>query len=155
MSGSLNQVQLIGNLGRDPEVRTTQSGKRVVTLSLATSKSWKDDAGQRHERTEWHRIVIWPEGLGLIAEKYLAKGSKVFVQGELTTNKWTDQQGIERYSAEIHLSPFQGVLTMLDSRKDDQRSEHAAAEPAMAGTEASGPSWSAPTKGDLDGDIPF
>ncbi len=93
MSGFLNKVQLIGNLGRDPEVRSTQSGKKVVTLNIATGESWKDASGNKVERTEWHRVVIWNEGLGDIAEKYLAKGAKVYVEGKLTTRKWQDQDG--------------------------------------------------------------
>src|SRR5271166_2804020 len=118
MSGYLNRVQLIGNLGRDPEVRHTQAGKTVVTLSIATSENWKDDMGNRVERTEWHRVVIFNEGLGTIAEKFLAKGAKVFVEGKLTTRKYTDSDGVERYSTEIHLTPYNGTLTFLDARKD-------------------------------------
>ena len=122
MSGFLNRVQLIGNLGRDPEVRTTQSGGRVVTLSIATSESWKDErSGERRERTEWHRVVIFNEGLGKIAERYLEKGAKVFLEGKLTTRKWQDQSGADRYSTEIHLTPYNGVLTFLDSRRDGAR----------------------------------
>jgi single-strand DNA-binding protein len=109
MSGYLNRVQLIGNLGRDPEVRTTQTGKTVVTLVIATSESWKDERGNRVERTEWHRIVIFSEGLGQIAEKYLEKGSKVYLEGKLCTRKWQDQSGADRYSTEIHLTPYNGV----------------------------------------------
>ena len=107
MSGFLNKVQLIGNLGRDPEVRSTQSGKKVVTLNIATGESWKDASGNKVERTEWHRVVIWNEGLGEIAEKYLAKGAKVYVEGKLTTRKWQDQDGNDRYSTEIHLDALQ------------------------------------------------
>ena len=122
MSGFLNRVQLIGNLGRDPEVRTTQSGGRVVTLSIATSESWKDErSGERRERTEWHRVVIFNEGLGKIAERYLEKGAKVYLEGKLTTRKWQDQSGADRYSTEIHLTPYNGVLTFLDSRRDGAR----------------------------------
>ena len=118
MSGYLNRVQLIGNLGRDPEGRTTQTGKTVVTLVIATSESWKDERGNRVERTEWHRIVIFSEGLGQIAEKYLEKGSKVYLEGKLCTRKWQDQSGADRYSTEIHLTPYNGVLIFLDSRRD-------------------------------------
>ena len=97
MSGFLNRVQLIGNLGRDPDVRATQSGGRIVTLSIATSESWKDDrSGERRERTEWHRVVIFNEGLGKIAERYLEKGAKVYLEGKLTTRKWQDQSGADR-----------------------------------------------------------
>ena len=104
MSGFLNRVQLIGNLGRDPEVRTTQNVGRIVTLSIATSESWKDERScERRERTEWHRVVIFNEGLGKVAERYLDKGAKVYVEGKLTTRKWQDQSGADRYSTEIHL----------------------------------------------------
>src|SRR4029077_16913937 len=122
MSGFLNRVQLIGNLGRDPEVRTMQNGGQVVTLSIATTESWKDDrSGERRERTEWHRVVIFNDGLGKIAERYLQKGAKVYLEGKLTTRKWQDQSGADRYSTEIHLTPFNGVLTFLDSRRDGER----------------------------------
>ena len=132
MSGFLNRVQLIGNLGRDPEVRTMQNGGQVVTLSIATSESWKDDSsGERRERTEWHRVVIVNEGLGKLAERYLQKGAKVYLEGKLTRRKWQDQSGADRYSTEIHLTPFNGVLTFLDSRRDGERPP--GGEPAGAG----------------------
>ena len=116
MSASLNRVQLIGNLGNDPEVRTMQNGGQVVTLSIATSESWKDDtSGERRERTEWHRVVVF-NGLAKIAEQYLHKGSKVFVEGQLRTRKWQDQSGADRYSTEIHLSAFQSTLILLDKK---------------------------------------
>jgi single-strand DNA-binding protein len=116
MSASLNRVQLIGNLGNDPEVRTMQNGGQVVTLSIATSESWKDDtSGERRERTEWHRVVVF-NGLAKIAEQYLHKGSKVFVEGQLRTRKWQDQSGADRYSTEIHLSTFHGTLILLDKK---------------------------------------
>ena len=122
MSGYLNRVQLIGNLGRDPEVRTMQNGGQVVTLSVATSESWTDDrSGERRARTEWHRVVIFNEGLGKIADRYLPKGAKVYLEGKLTTRKWQDQSGADRYSTEIHLTPFNGVLTFLDSKRDGER----------------------------------
>jgi single-strand DNA-binding protein len=117
MSGSLNRASLIGNLGGDPEVRTTQNGKQVVTLSVATSENWKDAVtGERRERTEWHRIVIFNEGLGKIAEQFLTKGAKVFVEGSIRTRKWQDQSGAERTSTEIHLTPVSGTLTFLDKK---------------------------------------
>jgi single-strand DNA-binding protein len=122
MSGYLNRVQLIGNLGRDPEIRTTRDGKRVVTLVLATGESWKDERGHRVERTEWHRIVIFSDGLAQIAEQYLAKGAKVFLEGKLVTRKWQDASGADRYSTEIHLTPYNGTLLFLDSRRDGTRS---------------------------------
>jgi single-strand DNA-binding protein len=146
MSGSLNRVQLIGNLGRDPEVRSTQSGKKVVTLNIATSESWKDASGNRVERTEWHRVVIWNEGLGDIAEKYLAKGAKIYLEGKLTTRKWQDQDGNDRYSTEIHLTPYNGTLTFLDSAPDRERSGGNARTSAPA---------AAPPSGDLDEEVPF
>ncbi len=118
MSGSLNRVQLIGNLGRDPEVRTTETGKRVVTLNVATTESWKDQSGNRVERTEWHRVVIWNDALGDIAEKYLSKGSKIYLEGQIRTRKWQDQSGQDRYSTEIHLSPYNGTLTFLSPRSE-------------------------------------
>ncbi len=118
MAGSVNKVILVGNLGRDPEVRTMQSGDKVVNLSVATSESWKDKAtGERKERTEWHRVVIFNQGLVTIAERYLKKGAKVYLEGQLETRKWTDQaSGQDKYSTEVVLRPFRGELTMLDSR---------------------------------------
>jgi single-strand DNA-binding protein len=119
VSGFLNKVQLIGNLGRDPEVRTTQTGARVVTLNIATSETWTEQTnGERRQKTEWHRIVIWNDGLGKIAERYLTKGSKVYLEGKLTTRKWPDQSGADRFSTEIHLTPYNGALTFLDSRRN-------------------------------------
>ena len=158
MSGFLNKVQLIGNLGRDPEVRSTQSGKKVVTLNVATGESWKDASGNKVERTEWHRVVIWNEGLGEIAEKYLAKGAKVYVEGKLTTRKWQDQDGNDRYSTEIHLTPYNGTMTFLDSAPDNRERSAGAAgrerarEPAAAGG-STGAGFHG--GGDLDDEIPF
>jgi len=117
MAGSVNKVILVGNLGRDPEVRSLQDGNRVCNLSLATSDSWRDKAtGERRERTEWHRVVIFNEHLVEIAEKYLRKGSKIYVEGQLQTRKWQDQSGQDRYSTEVVLQRFRGELTMLDTR---------------------------------------
>lgn len=117
MAGSVNKVILVGNLGRDPESRNLQDGNPVVNLSIATSESWKDKmSGERKERTEWHRVVIFNENLAKIAQQYLRKGSKVYVEGSLQTRKWTDQQGQERYSTEIVLQRFRGELTILDGR---------------------------------------
>ncbi|HUC11717.1 MAG TPA: single-stranded DNA-binding protein [Stellaceae bacterium] len=116
MAGSLNKVTLIGNLGRDPEMRATQDGNRIATFTVATSDTWRDrNSGERKERTEWHRIVIFNERLAEIAEKYLRKGSKVYLEGALQTRKWTDQSGQERTTTEIVLPKFRGELTMLDS----------------------------------------
>ncbi len=116
MAGSVNKVILIGNLGNDPDVRTMQNGGKVVNLSIATSESWKDKSGQKQERTEWHRVVIFNEGLVKVAESYLKKGAKVYIEGQIETRKWQDQNGQEKYSTEIVLRPYRGELTMLDSR---------------------------------------
>ena len=119
MAGSVNKVILIGNLGRDPEVRNTQSGDPIVHLNIATSESWKDkNTGERREKTEWHRVVLFNENLGRIAQQYLRKGSKVYIEGQLQTRKWTDQSGQEKYTTEIVLQRYRGELTMLDSRAE-------------------------------------
>ena len=152
MSGFRNVAQIIGNLGRDPEVRSTQNGK-VVSLSIATSESWKDKhSGERIERTEWHRVVLFNPGLCDLAEKYLTKGSKVFIEGQLKTRKWTDNDGVERYSTEIHLGAYNGTLTFLGSKRDAEDSTSTCGtaprrEPAMAGAGGAG--------ADLDDSIPF
>ena len=120
MAGSVNRVTLIGRLGKDPEIRTTNTGTKVASLSLATSESWKDRAsGEKRERTEWHRIVIFNEGLVEVAEKFLKKGSLIDVLGSLQTRKWTDRAGVERYTTEIVLQKYKGEITMLDSRPDN------------------------------------
>ena len=117
MAGSVNKVILIGNLGRDPEVRTFQNGGKVVNLRIATSENWKDrNTGERRERTEWHSVAIFSEPLGRIAEQYLKKGSKVYIEGQLETRKWQDQSGADRYSTEVVLRPYRGELTLLDAR---------------------------------------
>jgi single-strand DNA-binding protein len=119
MAGSVNKVILIGNLGRDPEIRSTQGGMRVANLRIATSETWRDKGtGERQERTEWHSVVIFNDRLVEVAEKYLKKGAKVYVEGALQTRKWTDQSGAERYSTEVVLQKFRGELTMLDGRGD-------------------------------------
>ncbi len=119
MAGSVNKVTLIGNLGRDPEVRTMQDGNSLVNLSIATSENWRDkNTGERRDRTEWHRVVIFNERLADVAQKYLRKGSKVYLEGQLQTRKWTDQSGVEKYSTEVILQRYRGELTMLDSRAD-------------------------------------
>lgn len=123
MAGSVNKVILVGNLGRDPEVRTFQNGGKVCNLSIATSESWKDKhSGERKERTEWHRVAIFNEGLVRVAEQYLRKGSKVYIEGKMETRKYEDQQGVEKYTTEITLRPFNGQLVMLGSRGDDDSS---------------------------------
>lgn len=170
MAGSVNKVILIGNLGRDPEVRSTQDGRRVANFTLATSDSWRDrTSGERKERTEWHRVVIFNERLTEIAEKYLRKGSKVYLEGALQTRKWADQQGQERYTTEIVLNNFAGQLTMLDTARsaapaeggydDDYRDGGGgsfANDPAPRST-PSAPARGGPRKpvDDLDDDIPF
>jgi single-strand DNA-binding protein len=117
MAGSINKVILVGNLGFDPEVRATQDGREIVNLRIATSESWKDRAtGERKEKTEWHRVVIFNENLGRVAKEYLRKGSKVYVEGQLQTRKWTDKDGQEKYSTEVVLQNFNGNLTLLDSK---------------------------------------
>jgi single-strand DNA-binding protein len=117
MAGSVNKVILIGNLGRDPEVRNTQDGTKIVNFTLATSENWRDkSSGERRERTEWHRVVIFNENLARIAEQYLRKGSSVYVEGQLQTRKWTDQQGQEKYTTEVVLQRFRGELTLLGGR---------------------------------------
>jgi single-strand DNA-binding protein len=117
MAGSVNKVILVGNLGRDPEIRTMQSGGRLCNLSVATSESWKDrNSGERREKTEWHRVVIFNDALAGVAERYLRKGSKVYLEGQLETRKWTDNAGVEKYSTEVVLRPYRGELTMLDGR---------------------------------------
>ena len=117
MAGSVNKVILVGNLGRDPEIRTMQNGNRVANLSVATSETWRDKAsGERKERTEWHRVVIFNDRLVDVAEKYLKKGAKLYLEGQLQTRKWTDQSGQEKYTTEVVLQQFRGDLTMLDGR---------------------------------------
>ncbi len=151
MAGSVNKVILIGNLGRDPEVRHTQDGSPVVNMSVATSENWRDkNTGERRERTEWHRVVIFNERLGEVAQKYLHKGSKVYLEGQLQTRKWQDQSGVDKYTTEVVLARFRGELTMLDSRGGG-------GEFAEAGTGAddAAPSQPAASGGDLDDEIPF
>jgi single-strand DNA-binding protein len=118
MAGSVNKVIIIGNLGRDPEVRTFPNGGKVVNFSVATSETWKDkQSGEKKERVEWHKVSVLNEGLAGIAEKYLRKGSKVYIEGQLETRKWTDQQGVEKYTTEVVLRPFRGEITLLDGRQ--------------------------------------
>ena len=119
MAGSINKVILVGNLGKDPEVRQTQDGKPIVNMSIATSETWKDrNSGERREKTEWHRVVIFSEGLARVAEQYLRKGSKVYIEGQLQTRKWQDQNGQDRYSTEVVLQNYGGTLVMLDGRRE-------------------------------------
>ena len=133
MAGSLNKACIIGNLGQDPEVRNLPSGGKVVNLSIATSESWKDkNTGERRERTEWHRIVIFSEGLAKVAEQYLKKGAKVYVEGQIQTRKWQDQDGKDRYSTEIVLQGFNAMLTMLDGRNGGDGGSAAPAQQSQA-----------------------
>lgn len=176
MAGSVNKVILVGNLGRDPEVRRLGSGDPVVNLRIATSESWRDKAsGERKEKTEWHSVVIFNENLGRVAEQYLKKGSKVYIEGQLQTRKWTDQSGQEKYSTEVVLQRFRGELTLLDGRSGGGGGDYAdepgqvsrgggggefgrsgpmERKPAMAGGGGGGGSRGG-FSNDLDDDIPF
>lgn len=158
MAGSVNKVILVGNLGRDPEIRHSQSGEMIASLSVATSESWKDrQSGEKRERTEWHRVVIFNEPLAKLAEQYLRKGAKVYIEGQLQTRKWTDNQGVEKYVTEVVLARYRGELTMLDrqgsgsppptSSQDDYGTGRSR-EPA---TSQQGGGWDP----DLNDDIPF
>ena len=152
MAGSVNKVILVGNLGKDPEVRTTQDGTKIVNLSVATSEQWKDrETQERKERTEWHRVVIFNEKLADVADKYLRKGSKIYVEGQVQTRKWTDQSGQERYTTEIVVPRFRGELTMLDARGQSGGGGEADSfdAPNNSAREA------LPSMGDIDDEIPF
>lgn len=116
MAGSVNKVILIGNVGRDPEIRQSADGRKIINLSVATSETWKDKSGERQEKTEWHRVVIFNQALADIAERYVKKGSKLYVEGALQTRKWTDNSGVEKYTTEVVLGNFRGELTLLDSK---------------------------------------
>jgi single-strand DNA-binding protein len=161
MAGSVNKVILVGNLGRDPEVRSMQSGDKVCNLSVATSERWKDrNSGEMQEKTEWHRVVVFDQKLAEVAEKYLKKGSKVFLEGQLQTRKWTDNSGVEKYTTEVVLQRFRGELVMLDSRGeggvggggyDAGPTDYGNPQPAMAGGTGGGGGMS----DDLDDEIPF
>jgi len=170
MAGSVNKVILVGNLGRDPEVRRLNNGEPVVNLRLATSESWKDKAtGERKEKTEWHSVVIFNENLARVAEQYLKKGSKVYVEGQLQTRKWTDQSGQEKYTTEVVLQRFRGELTILDGRQGGGAAEYGEEEPGQIrsggefGRSSPMERRPAPSQGggggsrynDLDDDIPF
>ena len=169
MAGSVNKVILVGNLGRDPEIRFTQSGAKIANLSVATSESWKDkQTGERREKTEWHRVVVFSEGLAGIAERFLKKGSKIYLEGSLQTRKWTGNDGVEKYTTEVVLQGFNGTLTMLDGRGEGGGGGGFDSGPSGGD---SGPDWSGPDNGggnssggntgggagggDLDDEIPF
>lgn len=163
MAGSVNKVILVGNLGKDPEVRTTQDGQKIVNLTLATSETWNDRAsGERKERTEWHRVVIFNDRIADVAERFLRKGRKVYVEGALQTRKWTDQSGQERYTTEVVISRFRGELTILDTARNEEgaapapmRSSPAPMGAAGGRSGGGGGGWDAPKGGDLDDEIPF
>ncbi len=161
MAGSVNKVILVGNLGRDPEVRFSQDGNKIVNMSVATSETWNDrNSGERREKTEWHRVVIFNDRLAEVAEKYLNKGSKVYLEGQLQTRKWTGNDGIEKYTTEVVLNRFRGELIMLDSRSggggggqdygsSSQDSGYGGDSGGNQGGGGSGPG------DDLDDEIPF
>ncbi len=160
MAGSVNKVILVGNLGADPEIRRTQDGRPVANLRIATSESWRDkNSGERRERTEWHRVVIFSEGLCRIAEQYLRKGSKVYLEGQLQTRKWEDQSGQERYTTEVVLQGFNSTLTMLDSRSGGGMGEGAGGYGSSNEFGQSAPldrpSGNDSFKADLDDEVPF
>ena len=159
MAGSVNKVILIGNLGRDPETRTFQNGGKVCNLAVATSENWKDrNTGERRERTEWHRVAIFNEALVRLAEQYLKKGSKVYLEGKLETRKWQDQSGQDRYTTEVVLRPYAGELTFLDGRGDGGGGSGGGnfgggQDDRFGGGQDSG--QSAPNTSDFDDEIPF
>ena len=162
MAGSVNKVILVGNLGKDPEIRRTQDGRPIANLSVATSDSWRDKAtGERKEKTEWHRVVIFNEGLCKVAEQYLKKGAKVYIEGQLQTRKWTDQAGVEKYSTEVVLQGFNSTLTMLDGRSGG--GGNVGSDDSGGDFGSGGPSSAAPRRAvaagarnsDMDDDIPF
>lgn len=169
MAGSVNKVILVGNLGQDPEVRSFQNGGRVVNLRIATSENWRDkQSGERKERTEWHSVAIFNENLGKIAEQYLKKGSKVYVEGQLETRKWQDQSGQDRYTTEVVLRQFRGELTLLDGRdggggramSDDRGYDEGPGGGGRSGGSSGGSrgGYGAPAGGgrsDMDDEIPF
>ncbi len=157
MAGSVNKVILIGTLGRDPEVRHTNDGVPIVNLNLATSENWRDKAtGERRERTEWHRVVIWNEKLGEVAQKYLRKGSKVYLEGQIQTRKWTDQQGVEKYTTEVVLQRFGSELVLLDSRGGGDSYGESYGGAQAGGSQGAAPGPAAGGAGDdLDDEIPF
>lgn len=171
MAGSINKVILVGNLGADPEIRRTQDGRPIANLSVATSESWRDkNTGERRDKTEWHRVVIFSEGLCKVAENYLRKGSKVYLEGQLQTRKWQDQQGQDRYSTEVVLQGYSSNLTMLDGRNDNQgmgqgmgSGDYGGGQvgygggAAMGGAAAAGAAMGAPAgpADDMDDEIPF
>ena len=157
MAGSVNKVILVGNLGRDPEVRTFQNGGKVVNLRVATSERWRDkNTGENREKTEWHSVAIFSEPLARVAEQYLRKGSKVYLEGQLETRKWQDQSGQDRYSTEVVLRPYRGELTMLDGRGEGGGGGGGyMSDQSGGGSYGGGPSGGGAPARDIDDDIPF
>ncbi len=163
MAGSVNKVILVGNLGKDPEIRRTQDGRPIANLSVATSETWRDKAtGERKEKTEWHRVVIFNEGLCKVAEQYLKKGAKVYIEGALQTRKWTDQSGAEKYSTEVVLQGFNSTLTMLDGRSgggsfggDESGGDFGVGGPSSAPPRRAVAAGGGGRNSDMDDDIPF
>jgi single-strand DNA-binding protein len=163
MAGSVNKVILVGNLGKDPEIRRTQDGRPIANLSIATSETWRDKGtGERKEKTEWHRVVIFNEGLCKVAEQYLKKGAKVYIEGQLQTRKWTDQSGAEKYSTEVVLQGFNSNLTMLDGRGgggsfggDDPSGDFGSSSPSSAPPRRAASAGARSSNSDMDDDIPF
>ena len=174
MAGSVNKVILIGNVGKDPDIRSTQSGGKLANLTLATSETWNDKAsGERKEKTEWHRVVVYNERVVDVVERFVKKGRKIYVEGSLQTRKWTDQSGQEKYTTEVVVDRFRGELTLLDSNRGGDeggfsgggegggygggspRQPAAARQPARGGGGGGAPSWEPNRSGDLDDDIPF
>ncbi|CAN5177853.1 single-stranded DNA-binding protein [soil metagenome] len=160
MAGSVNKVILVGNLGKDPEVRHTQDGKAIVNLSVATSENWKDkQTGERREKTEWHRVVIFNEALARVAEQYLKKGAKVYLEGQLQTRKYTDKDGAEKYSTEVVLQNYRGELTMLDGRNGGEGASSGGdsfgQSSPMERPRAGGGGKPASFTRDLDDEVPF
>ncbi|MBS0983454.1 single-stranded DNA-binding protein [Gluconobacter cerinus] len=158
MAGSVNKVILVGNLGKDPEVRHTQSGSKIVSFPLATSDTWNDrQSGERRERTEWHRVVIFNERSGDVAERFLRKGRKVYIEGELRTRKWTDQGGQEHYTTEVVIDRYRGDLVLIDSNRDNGNGDAGGYDNggSRGGTNGNGGSWDGPGGNDLDDQVPF
>ncbi|MXV45250.1 single-stranded DNA-binding protein [Saccharibacter sp. 17.LH.SD] len=173
MAGSVNKVILVGNLGRDPEVRNTQSGAKIVNLTIATSDTWNDRAtGERRDRTEWHRVVIFNENIANVAERFLRKGRKVYIEGELRTRKWTGQDGMERYTTEVTIDRFRGNLVLIDSQRSGeggfeggyQENNGPSSSSSSGGnynnqnrgsSSQGGGGWDAPADNGLDDEIPF
>ncbi|MBS1032485.1 single-stranded DNA-binding protein [Gluconobacter cerinus] len=159
MAGSVNKVILVGNLGKDPEVRNTQSGSKIVSFTLATSDTWNDrQSGERRERTEWHRVVIFNERLGDVADRFLRKGRKVYLEGELRTRKWTDQGGQEHYTTEVVIDRFRGELVLIDSNRGEGGFGGGSSGGRSGGSSGNAnrnAGRDAPGGDDLDDEIPF